>query len=171
MSFVQCTLVSLVGLSQTMAQPIFRRLDSTIECYCSHAYVGKTYHLVTLSYPLLSVKKYCMGHDPRPIGPWAFARTFSRTKTKPKPHSKSISFWMHDRWAHVWSMCLLGTAYVPDSSILPWGVSLPSNLLKVGTSSNAITTISNRAYSLLGIIMGARLWWRAISSSYILILL
>ena len=53
-----------------MAQPIFRRLDSTIECYCSHAYVGKAYHLVTLSYPLLFVKKYCTGYDPRPIRPW-----------------------------------------------------------------------------------------------------
>ena len=84
-----------------MAQPIFCRLDSTIECYCSHTYVGKAYHLVTLSYPLLFVKKYCTGYDPRPIEPWVLAQTFLRTKTKPKLHSKSILFWMHDRRAHV----------------------------------------------------------------------
>ena len=97
-------------------------------------------------------KGYCMGYDPRPIGPWALARTFLRTKTKPKPHSKFISFWIHDRRAHVWSMCLLGTAHVPSSSVFPLGVLLPGNLLEVGTSFNAITTISNRAYSLPGII-------------------
>ena len=152
MSFVQCPQVSSVGLCQTMAQPIFRRLDSTIECYCSHAYVGKAYHLVTLSYPLLSVKKYCTGYDPRPIEPWALAQTFLRTKTKPKLHRKSISFWMHDRRAHVRSMCLLETTHVPSSSVLPWRVLLLSNLLEVGTSSNAITIVSNRAHSLLGII-------------------
>ena len=101
---------------------------------------------------------YYTGYDPRPIGPWALAQTFSRTKTEPKPHSKSISFWMHDRRAHVWSimtcsrMCLLRTAHVPGNSVLSWGVSLPSNLLEVGTNSNANTTISNRAYSLPGII-------------------
>ena len=49
-------------------------------------------------------------------------------------------------------MCLLGIAYVPDSSVLPWKVLLPSNLVEAKISSNAITTISNGVYSLSGII-------------------
>ena len=35
-----------------------------------------------------------------PSGPWVLARTFSRIKTGPKPHSKPISFITHDRQAH-----------------------------------------------------------------------
>ena len=65
---------------------------------------------------------------------------------------------MHDKQAHVRSIMtcsivrLLGIAYVPDSSVLPWGVSLLGDLLEVEISSNVITTVSNRAYSLSRII-------------------
>ena len=49
-------------------------------CVCVYIYIYTRYNL-------------------RPIGPWALARTFSRTKTEPKPHSKSILFWLHDKQA------------------------------------------------------------------------
>ena len=49
-------------------------------------------------------------------------------------------------------MYLLGTGNDLDSSVLPWGLSLPSHLLEAGISSNAITIVSKGAYSLLGII-------------------
>ena len=42
----------------------------------------------------------CTGYDFGPIEPWALARTFSRIKTGPEPHSKPISFRTHDRQAH-----------------------------------------------------------------------
>ena len=47
---------------------------------------------------------------------------------------------------------LFGTACDLDSLVLPWGVSLLSNLLEAGTSSNTITIVSNEAYSFSGII-------------------
>ena len=47
---------------------------------------------------------------------------------------------------------LLEIACDLGSLVLPWGVLLQSNLLEVGTSSNAITTIFDESYSLLGII-------------------
>ena len=49
-------------------------------------------------------------------------------------------------------MYLLGIAHDLGSSVLPWGLLLPSHLLEVGINSNAITTISKGAYSLSGII-------------------
>ena len=51
-----------------------------------------------------------------------------------------------------WGLYLLGVARDLDSSVLPRGISLPSNLLAVGTSSNAIATVSKGAYSLSGMI-------------------
>ena len=90
---------------------------------------------------------------------WGLAQAFSRTKTKPKPYSKSISFWIYDRQAYVRpimtcsEMPLLGTAHVPSNSILPWGVSLPADLLEAELNSNATTIASSGTYSLLGIII------------------
>ena len=58
-----------------------------------------------------------------PQAHWALAQTFLRTKTEPKPHGKSISFWMHDRQAHVQPImtylvvCLLKTAHDPDNLV------------------------------------------------------
>ena len=60
-----------------------------------------------------------------PQAHWALAQTFSRTKTKPKPHGESISFWMHYRQTHVEPIMtcsgvhLLRTTHVLNSSVLP----------------------------------------------------
>ena len=56
---------------------------------------------------------------------------------------------------HVWlgrGLHLLGAARNLGSLVLSWGISLPSNLLEAGTSSNAITIVSKETHSLLGII-------------------
>ena len=93
-----------------------------------------------------------------PQAHWASTRTITKTKTEPKPHSKSTSFWIHNRQTHVWSFMTcsgvhsLRIAHVLGSSVFPWGVSLPGDLFEAEISSNAITTISNGAYSLSGII-------------------
>ena len=65
---------------------------------------------------------------------------------------------MHDRQAHVQPimtylvMRLLETTHVPDNLVLPYGVSLLGDLLEAEISFNAITTVSNGAYSLSRII-------------------
>ena len=49
-------------------------------------------------------------------------------------------------------MPLLGTTYVLGNSVLPWGISLPGDLLEVELSSNAITIASSGVYSLSRVI-------------------
>ena len=47
---------------------------------------------------------------------------------------------------------LLRIAHDLGSSVLTWGISLPSNILEVGTSPNATISVFNETYFLPGII-------------------
>ena len=92
-----------------------------------------------------------MGHDLGPIGPWPK----QSLGTSPSPSLMVSPFrfgCMIDKPIPI-KYDLVGdtftrTTHDLGNSVLPWGVLLPSNLLEVGTSSNAITTIFNEAHSL-----------------------
>ena len=87
-----------------------------------------------------------------------FGRTFLRIEVGPKPHSKAISFlsvWQISPRPAVYGLfgvAYTRTTYLPSGSVLPLEVSLPSNLLEAEISSKATTTVSNKIYSMSGII-------------------
>ena len=90
-----------------------------------------------------------MIHGPKPIGPWALARTLSQgvlmLKSNVMPKPMLIKY-------ELVGVYLLRIAHDLGSSVLPWGILLPSNLLEAGTSPNATISVFNEAYSLPGII-------------------
>ena len=99
---------------------------------------------------------YCTGYGLRPIRP--SAEHSQESKLGPNLIVRPYRFWVCGRQAHVrpFMVCsglrIPRTTYLPSGSVLPWGVLLPTNLLEAEISSKATTTVSNKIYSMSGII-------------------